>query len=95
MDKVSEMLMKMGVYPNVKGFDYIKQAIKMDGPTIKMYEKIAQDNSDTAMRVERAIRHAISIAAISNYYKKLMFTDKTIKSSEFICALRMYITIDK
>jgi hypothetical protein len=55
---------------HLKGFRYLKEAIKMeitdqrllDGITKVVYPLIAQKYNDTSSRVERAIRHAIENA---------------------------------
>lgn len=64
--KVIDVLMKMGMPANIKGFKYIVDAIRIfeeDGncTTVDLYNRIAELNKDTYTRVERAIRHAFSI----------------------------------
>ena len=63
--KIQDVLLKLGVTPNLKGFDYICDAVEMINKEGRLkvtyiYDKIARDNNEKTMRVERAIRHAIS-----------------------------------
>ena len=63
--KIQDSLLELGVTPNLKGFSYICDAVEMISKEgrIKVtyiYDKIARDNNENMMRVERAIRHAIS-----------------------------------
>ena len=56
--------------PHTKGFGYLKRAIdmtiknkcKLPEMTKYVYPKIAEENNDTCIRVERACRHARSKA---------------------------------
>ena len=64
--KTNEFLIKLGVYPNLKGFDYIVRAveiIKEKGHlkvTKELYPKIAEEFGTLPTRVERAMRHIVS-----------------------------------
>ena len=63
--KIQDTLLGLGVTPNLKGFAFICDAVEMINKEgrIKVtyiYDKIARDNNEKTMRVERAIRHAIS-----------------------------------
>lgn len=62
-------LLEMDMPANIKGFEYIVDIMTMyidenvrHGGTIKAYEMVAEKRNTTASRVERAIRHAFSIA---------------------------------
>ena len=67
---VSEIIQKMGVPPNVKGYRYLRSAVMLatedmtvlDSITKRLYPTVAQTNQTTPTRVERAIRHAITTA---------------------------------
>lgn len=66
---VTEYLIRIGVKSNLKGFQYLKQAIsqKVLEPqsvesTTNLYKYIAESNKTTWTRVERAIRDAIEKA---------------------------------
>ena len=63
--KIQDTLLELGVTPNLKGFNYICDAVEMINKEGRLkvtyiYDKIARDNNEKTMRVERAIRHAIS-----------------------------------
>lgn len=63
--KTENVLLELGITPNLKGFEYICRAINYISVdrTVKMckvYEFVAADLDTTYQRVERAIRHAIS-----------------------------------
>lgn len=67
---VTEIIQKMGVPPNVKGYRYLRSAVMLatedmtvlDSITKRLYPTVAQTNQTTPTRVERAIRHAITTA---------------------------------
>ncbi|USK43738.1 sporulation initiation factor Spo0A C-terminal domain-containing protein [Cytobacillus oceanisediminis] len=68
--QVSSMLLRYQIPVHIKGFKYIKEAIKMEieegalaaGITKVVYPSIAKKYNDHTSRVERAIRHAIESA---------------------------------
>lgn len=68
--QVTEIIQKIGIPANVKGYRYLRNAIVLatkdisilDSVTKILYPTVAEDNSTTPTRVERAIRHAISTA---------------------------------
>lgn len=67
---VTESIHAMGIPANIRGYQYVREAILMvmNDPellskvTKELYPRIAQRFSTTPPRVERAIRHAIEIA---------------------------------
>lgn len=67
---VSNMLHEIGVPAHIRGYAYMRDAIKMviDNPdllggiTKDLYPNIAQKYNTTPSRVERAIRHGIEVA---------------------------------
>lgn len=71
--QVSSMIQCYQIPVHIKGFKYIKEAVKMElesralamGITKIVYPTIAKKYDDSATRVERAIRHAIE----SSWYK--------------------------
>ena len=79
-EKVEEVLLKMGMPANVKGFGYIVDSILIMGEESNLkitylYFKVAKLNNTTGQRVERAIRHAFEIVRgcrgdydVVNYY---------------------------
>lgn len=67
-NKVEDVLFSMGIMAHIKGFKYIVDALEVidkEGCGISMtkilYPEVAKMNHTTGSRVERAIRHAISI----------------------------------
>lgn len=67
--EIEDILLAMGVPAGIKGFNYIADAVEIfeeRGTDISitkgLYPKIAEKNSTTPSRVERAIRHAFEIA---------------------------------
>lgn len=63
--KIEDALLAMGVPAGIKGFNYIADTIEIFdergtniGITKELYPAIAEKNSTTPPRVERAIRHA-------------------------------------
>lgn len=67
--KVTNLLGQIGMPRNIKGFNFVRQAIIlavqnpkiMESVTKELYPVIAKNSSTTANRVERAIRHAIEV----------------------------------
>lgn len=67
--KVTEMIQKVGVPANIKGYLYIREAITMviddmtllSAVTKRLYPDIAEVFDTKDSRVERAIRHAIDV----------------------------------
>ncbi|MCD7872234.1 MAG: sporulation transcription factor Spo0A [Clostridiales bacterium] len=67
---ISGILHQLGVPAHIKGYQYLRTAIKLcvedskmlDGVTKLLYPRIAKIHSSLPTRVERAIRHAIEVA---------------------------------
>lgn len=67
---VTEILMKLGIPPHIKGYRYLRSAVIMavndmtllDSVTKELYPSVAKAFNTTASCVERAIRHAICSA---------------------------------
>lgn len=66
---IEDMLLRVGIPANVKGFSYITQALLLidtkegTSPEIMaLYAQIGKMNGSSASRVERAIRYAIKMA---------------------------------
>lgn len=68
--QISSILNGTGIFPNLKGYRYLKCALlygykdseMLEGVTKVLYPRIARENKTTSDRVERAIRHAIESA---------------------------------
>lgn len=98
---IEEMLFKIGITPNLKGFNYIKEAVKLidknpnqycTGITKKLYPDVAKLNNVTSSAVERGIRHAITRAINLDYgeiekYLKISPYKNKITNSEFLYSL--------
>ena len=75
MDDITSTLLSLGITPNLKGFDSIKQGIsliiadksKYHQITKSLYPDIAKITGSTPGRVERSIRYAISVAIRADY----------------------------
>ncbi len=105
--KVSTILNSTGIFPNLKGYKYLKSAIMygfkdeeaLEGVTKVLYPRIAKENNTTGDRVERAIRHAIESAwkkyGGNDFYTKMGFPGKDNKhrptNSEYIYAVLEYL----
>ncbi len=67
---ISEIMHQIGVPAHIKGYQYLREAIKcsisdpemMNSVTKILYPTVAKTFSTTSSRVERAIRHAIEVA---------------------------------
>ncbi len=81
--RISKVLHKLGIPAHIKGYLYLREAIKlvfedinmMGAVTKKLYPTVAENFDTTPSRVERAIRHAIDVAwdkgeqkVIRNYF---------------------------
>lgn len=68
--RISDSMIRLGIRPNLKGYQYLKTAIRMcmkdreelDGITKRLYPSVARKHGTTAEKVEHAIRHAIHTA---------------------------------
>lgn len=67
---VTDIIQHLGVPAHIKGYHYLRTAILeavenrsvMESVTKQLYPKVAEKYDTTASRVERAIRHAITVA---------------------------------
>ena len=65
--RIDKYLLSKGVKPELKGFDYMVDAINLcikdksylRGLTTRLYPEIAKINNDVVHKVERALRHVI------------------------------------
>ena len=77
-NRAEDMLLALGVKPNLKGFHYLVDAVdiylnhKGDLSITKgLYPEIARKHNTTGSRVERSIRHAIELTADCNPYGEM------------------------
>ena len=69
-EKISNIFITVGIPAHIKGYQYLREAIKLsiDNPDIinsitkKLYPTIANKFQTSSSKVERAIRHAIEVA---------------------------------
>ena len=69
-DKLSNLFLGMGIPAHIKGYQYLREAIKLvianpamiGGITKELYPTVAHHFGTTSSKVERAIRHAIEVA---------------------------------
>lgn len=87
MKTIKEELILNGVRPNIQGYHYIIEAVEIASEILKnhkcvfkvignIYKTLAVKHETTESKIERSIRHAISI-----YSKK---TKQHFKNGEFI-----------
>lgn len=104
---IQETLLSIGIPPNIYGYAYITYAVELllkDSEyqhyvTKGLYVDIAQKYRTTPSRVERAIRHAISVAwlhgnadLIHHIFRNCVRPDKGVPSnSVFLARLYYYI----
>ena len=71
MDKqISKIFVSIGIPPHIKGYQYLRTAIKMcvkdttiiSSITKRLYPDVAKAYKTTPSKVERAIRHALEVA---------------------------------
>lgn len=105
--QITAILNGTGIFPNLKGYRYLKCALlygykdaeMLEGVTKVLYPKIARDNKTTSDRVERAIRHAIESAwekcSGNDFYEKMGFvtygTRRRPTNSEYIFTAIEYL----
>ncbi len=69
-EKISNIFITVGIPAHIKGYQYLREAIKMtiDSPDIinsitkRLYPEVAEHFGTSPSKVERAIRHAIEVA---------------------------------
>ena len=69
-DRLSNLFLSMGIPAHIKGYQYLREAIRLvidqpsmiSGITKELYPAIAHRFGTTSSKVERAIRHAIEVA---------------------------------
>ena len=69
-DRISNLFLAMGIPAHIKGYQYLREAIKLvietpgmiGGITKELYPSIARRFGTSSSKVERAIRHAIEVA---------------------------------
>jgi two-component system response regulator (stage 0 sporulation protein A) len=100
---ISEIMHQIGVPAHIKGYQYLREAIKrsvndpemLNSVTKILYPTVAKSFSTTPSRVERAIRHAIEVAwdrgdvdVLSSYFGYTIQSERgKPTNSEFIAMI--------
>lgn len=108
--EIVNILHKLGIPANIKGYRYLQDAIKMvvnnakllDTITKELYPSVAEKNNTTPTKVERAIRHAIEVAgvkgnveAIRDLFNISLDLEKVKpKNSEFIAKISETVRLE-
>lgn len=101
---LSEILMDIGITPNLSGFRYTKTAIELIQQdetmllpiTGKLYPTIAEKHQSTPSRVERAMRHAIQVAWEAGKLKKIYpWFHSWPTNGEFLATLAEKLSTEK
>lgn len=105
-ERAAELLVRLGIRPNLKGYHYLKTAVRLctkdreelDGITKRLYPDIARKHGTTAGKVEHAVRHAIGTAWIKGdaEMQRAVFgycfeADRRPTNAEFIVQLLEYL----
>lgn len=111
MDKqISKIFVSIGIPPHIKGYQYLRTAIKMcvkdttiiSSITKRLYPDVAKAYKTTPSKVERAIRHAIEVCwnrgkidTINNIFGSQVFTrNDRPTNGEFIALLADKLLLD-
>lgn len=111
MDKqISKIFVSIGIPPHIKGYQYLRTAIKMctkdtsiiSAITKRLYPDVAKAYNTTSSKVERAIRHAIEVCwnrgkidTINNIFGSQVFTKNDRPTNgEFIALLADKLLLD-
>lgn len=105
-ERITDLLVRLGVRANLKGFLYLKTGVRrcmndreeMDGITKRLYPAIAGKHQTSVARVEHAIRHAIETAWMkgNTQEQKLVFgydasEGRRPTNAEFISRVADYV----
>ena len=97
MEKIDELLISIGVYPDKNGYDYIKKAVDIINDnrrkkvsTMDLYTEIADCFGTCKTRVERAIRYCVKQADLSELFIK----DTHVTNSKFLFVIAL-MTMEK
>lgn len=107
-NKVTEILLRLGIKPKMLGFDYLRYAVILQAENenlklIKIYNIIADDYNTKSHSVEKGIRNAITCAynaggllSINEYYDMIIYTnDNKYTNLELITIICELIHLEK
>lgn len=99
---ITDLLLSLGIRPNIKGFHYIKYILENQfdpnaAMTKVIYPSVSKYFNTTPTRVERAIRHAIhksfeSKASSQKYVNIFGNTTVAPSNSEFFATVKLYLS---
>lgn len=99
--KVENALIEMGIYPNLKGFDYICEAVEIlekNNRDMKIvdgvYREVAEKVGANKLSVEKAIRHAITKADKNGETFKKYIGIENVTNSVFLHTLAVRLKED-
>lgn len=108
--QISKIFVSIGIPPHIKGYQYLRTAIKMcvkdtgiiSSITKRLYPDVAKEYDTTPSKVERAIRHAIEVCwnrgkidHINNIFGSQVFTKNDRPTNgEFIALLADKLLLD-
>lgn len=94
--KVEDLLIELGIYPNLYGFAYICKAIEIISSSKErmkimwIYSEVAKEFNSNTARVERGIRHAFSrIDKDSEAWKRLGINETTNSAVLYTLAVKL------
>lgn len=99
--KVENALIEMGIYPNLKGFDYICEGVEVlqkNNRDMKIvdgvYREVAEKVGARSANVERGIRHAIAKADRDGEAFKKYIGIENVTNSVFLHTLAIRLKED-
>lgn len=105
-ETVTDIIRKIGIPANLRGFHYLREAIILsvfndailESVTKELYPTVASHFDTTSTRVERAIRHALTIAwergnmeELNKFFGYMHLSTTKATNSEFIATVADFI----
>ena len=107
-NRVTEILLRLGIKPKMLGFDYLRYAVILQVENenlklMKIYNIIATDYNTKSHSVEKGIRNAITCAynmggllSINEYYDMIIYTnDSKFTNLELITIICELLNLEK
>lgn len=87
-ERIGDLLISFGIYPNLHGFYYIIDFVKIyssgNQKSAYIYAQIAKRHDTTAAGVERCIRHAFSKLNFEKEDVVQFFGERQLSNTEYI-----------